>query len=736
MAEFKLGRIRFVWKGDWAGSTVYYTDDVIRYGGKTYICVVGHTSADDFYTDLDFNPTKWNQMTDGTSWRGNWATETFYKLNDIVKYGGLLYICTTQHTSAVNTSLGLEDDQASWEVYAEGIDWKGAWGISTRYKINDVVKYGGITYICTVGHTSADNLTDGLEVNVNNWDIWNPGIEYKGAWLTGTRYKNNDVVRYGANLYIALDDHTASDFATDFAALNWDFFSKGFEFESTWNSGTTYQVGDVVTYGGNQYVSKTTNSDQEPPISTASWDLFNEGFKFQNDWSISTSYKISEVVRLNGYSYLATADTTSVSETATASSNADNSISIGDTSDLEAGMAIVFGGTSFGDINPGATYYVKQVIDGVKFTITDTPSGTVITPTTDTGSMTITAAPKPPNSSYWTRLSSGLSWQGEWTDDAEYVVGDLVRFNSSVYICMQAHRSEGDDGSTIRAEGGGLDNSRPDQDTTATYWNLFSVGTETGVLTTRGDLVYFGANGPQRLPIGIEGQVLVAGSSDPEWRSLNTVDKVYYVAKHGQDLPSPVHGKSWDQPFKTVRYATEQVEKGPKVPNASYLLEMNRVFIQKETTEWIEWQIANADPGSIWESFDYDEYKCERDIGFIVDAFINDLRRGGNEKSRDAALSYVNDAGQFYVLGQEEQTVAAISYAITIIENVLDQTAPDVNYQVLNGDNSTAVVAQFFDNTITAETDYETDGGATGYLGGVTGVSGSAGDSGPVYGGY
>ena len=43
MAEFKLGRIRFVWKNDWATGTVYYKDDVVAYGGKIYICVTGHT---------------------------------------------------------------------------------------------------------------------------------------------------------------------------------------------------------------------------------------------------------------------------------------------------------------------------------------------------------------------------------------------------------------------------------------------------------------------------------------------------------------------------------------------------------------------------------------------------------------------------------------------------------------------------------------------------------------------
>jgi hypothetical protein len=92
MAEFKLGRIRFVWKDEWTTATTYYVDDVVRNGGKTYICQVGHTASPDFYTDLEYSPTKWNQLSDGQEWKGDWAVSTFYKENDIVKYGGLVYI--------------------------------------------------------------------------------------------------------------------------------------------------------------------------------------------------------------------------------------------------------------------------------------------------------------------------------------------------------------------------------------------------------------------------------------------------------------------------------------------------------------------------------------------------------------------------------------------------------------------------------------------------------------------
>ena len=110
MAEFKLGRIKFVWKGAWANGTTYYVDDVVNFGGKAFICVVGHTADSDFYTDLNNVPTRWNTLSDGLRWRSEWSTATDYVVNDLVRYGGNLYICTNQHTSAA-TSIACHQQQ-------------------------------------------------------------------------------------------------------------------------------------------------------------------------------------------------------------------------------------------------------------------------------------------------------------------------------------------------------------------------------------------------------------------------------------------------------------------------------------------------------------------------------------------------------------------------------------------------------------------------------------------------
>ena len=626
MAEFKLGRIRFVWKDAWTSANTYYKDDVVRFGGKVYICVIGHTSASEFFTDFEIVPPKWNLVSDGQTWKAAWAISTGYVYGDIVQYGARLYICSTVHTSQATLAAGLEADIGNWQVYAEGLDWKGDWTVDTKYLINDLVKYGGQTYVSKVYHTSAATIADGLEANQSNWDVFNAGIEYKSSWATGTRYKVNDVAQYGAALWICTAEHTANSlFSTDNA--NWEQFVRGFQFEADWEALRGYQKGDIVRYGGNQYIALTNHAEKNPVVETTDWQLFTQGLRFLGDWqddSTLQDYRVGEVVRYGGYTYLCIAD------------------------------------------------HQNQT---------------------------------PTNTTYWQRLNTGLRWRGPWTDDVEYLQGDVSRYGDNSYVCVLGHFSEGDDFSTIQvgAGGGGAENSRPDLDTTGTYWQVIAIGNEASVLTTKGDLVYYAGSGPARLPVGAEGQFLqVSSNNTPEWAYSGVADDVYYVAEHGADVPAPTNGRSLDKPWKTIRYAAEQVDGGARSPNAKTLLELNRYFIQREMVEWTDAQIAgNLTP--FVTGYDYDSAKCERDMGYIVDGLIHDITHGGNVRSREAALSYVTDAGLFYTLGQEAETVATINYGLTVMQAVLAQTAPGVNYQTSNGDNSTAVTAQYFNANLKAE---------------------------------
>ena len=645
MAEFKLGRIRFVWKGDWSAENTYYQDDVVAFGGKTYICTIGHTSQTDFFSDFDIVPPKWNLVSDGQTWKGAWSTETDYVVDDIVSYGARLYIANTTHTSAatvVDDTDGLEVDIANWDIFAEGLDWQGEWTTSTRYRVNDFVKYGGSTYVCNTLHVSSSTIADGLETDISNWDIFNQGLEYKGEWESTTRYKYNDIVRYGAGVWICAVAHTASaTFGADGA--NWNKFVEGFQYENEWSPFVGYQPGDVVAYGGYQYISKTSNTASKPTENIADWDIFSEGFKFIGDWnedSANQHYRVGEIVRLGGFTYVCVQD-----------------------------------------------HETSQ---------------------------------QPPNDEYWKKINEGIRWRGEWLDDQEYFEGDVVRYSDNSYICTKYHISEGDDYSTetLTEPGGGAEGSRPDLADSGQYWSVIAIGSEQSVLTTAGDLVYYSGNAPTRLPIGKVGQVLqVNDQSLPQWEFLQSVEDVYYVAEHGIDSPYPEYGSNIDRPFKTIRYAAEQIEKGTKNPNAQYLLELNRVFIQEEVGSFINYQIANATPGSIYENFTYGEDKCKRDVGIILDKIKWDLGHGGNLKTRSATQSLLGllgdgphsiaseqeGSGYYPGLGDEaDVSVAAYNYMLTLIDAVLKNEAPDTIYQNVT-DDSTAIVVQYTNELIEAE---------------------------------
>lgn len=445
----------------WQISNLYKEGDIVRYGGKTYICINGHTSsntlANGFYTDL--SNLNWQQFADGQEWKGDWSTTTYYKLNDLVRNSGIIYICILAHTAQVY----LEDDFSKWAVYSGGVKWQSTWATSTYYRENDIVRYGGLNYICNLAHTSNGSVALGLEQDQSKWTLLNSSFDFKGEWQSAVRYKLNDVVKYGANLWICgQGSHTS---ASQFDTAVFTVFVGGLEFEDSWSVVTTYQIGDIVTYGGYSYVAVQNNAGITPSTNGSTWELLTTGFNLRSDWSAATSYKIGDVVRYGGYSYVAYADSTG--------QNPDN------------------------------------------------------------------------NPAFWTVLTRGFAWLGLWQTGTIYKLGDSVAFGSNSYVCVTQHT-------------GAYPGNRPDEDLLGAFWNSLVQGANTNVLTTRGDLVYYAPSGAARLPIGVVGQQLQVNElGDPAWHLWGIHDKVYYVALIGTDAAG--YGNSLDRPYRTVKYACENV---------------------------------------------------------------------------------------------------------------------------------------------------------------------------------
>ena len=766
MAEFKLGRIRFVWQGEWTDDHNYVVDDVVNNGAKSYICVANHTSSSLFDTDLLANPTNWNLVSDGTRWTGDWLPNHYYSLGDQVKYGGLIYVCKEAHTSDTYTGPtynGLEPDLDKWDVFATTFNWSNTWATDHRYRINDFVVYGGTTYICKEGHISAATDSDGLEVDSDKWDVFNQGITYLSTWTDGVRYKLNDVVTYGPDLWICIDPYTSSsDFTTDSA--NWALFLSGFQFENSWNNSTNYQIGDIVTYGGYSYISRTNHINKQPSSNPTDWSVFITGFNFQGDWLTGSSYKVGDVVRLHGYTYVATAD-----NSATTPPNA------GYWSRLNSGLQWTNNAQTYLEVS-GTT--LTGIGSGAKFDVVR--SGSVYTITVSTGFEgvgyavgntikilgTSTGGITPANDIIITvdgvssTAISDISWTGfsvTWKSSVSYVLGDVVFFGAHSYTCISGHTSS-------------LGN-RPDADSTGTYWNLLAAGSEALTLTTPGDMVYYSASGPTRLPIGEEGQILRTSDGYPIWKDYGEIHNVVYVGPLGEDVAAPTAGLTIDKPWKSVRFAAKQVEDGYLNPQATALIAKNKQFLIKEVNNFIVYTYTvditgvtsgefttestagislnmpiefdgtvggvtagvtyyvkaittdlsftiSATPGGVViglttsstpmiGTFVYDSDKTERDAGYIIDALIHDIGRGGNLKTVTAARAYYDATGASYITTGTElelsQFIGAQTYMSSLVSDVLSNLEPANNYQTLV--NGVEVAPQIVDETLTAETD-------------------------------
>lgn len=104
-------------------------------------------------------------------------------------------------------------------------------------------------------------------------------------------------------------------------------------------------------------------------------------------------------------------------------------------------------------------------------------------------------------------------------------------------------------------------------------------------------------------------------------------------------------------------------------PNAYQLLTLNKDYLKDEVVAWINAQIAgNIAPFTT--AFTYNSSKCSRDVGYIVDAIANDVKYGGNAETYTAASRYWEGVVS-NVLGQEDETAAAMDYLKSLIVNYI-----------------------------------------------------------------
>ena len=169
---------------------------------------------------------------------------------------------------------------------------------------------------------------------------------------------------------------------------------------------------------------------------------------------------------------------------------------------------------------------------------------------------------------------------------------------------------------------------------------------------------------------------------------FNTISASAVNGQYYYEYPSQATGNQLNQTLDGINYASRLAQQiiqdvtFQTAPidnqNAVSLLRNNKEFIQAETIAYMS---------SSWGSFDYNEAKCKRDVGYIIDNVATDLLYGGNERTRQAGIYYYLYPSQANV-SQLQQTTDGINYASRLAQKiVLNETFTSANANALNASN-------------------------------------------------
>ena len=654
MAEFSLDKFKYRWRGDWATGTVYRRDDIVRLNGKSYVCLISHTADALFRNDLnailpDSDPPqaqpKWLVMTSGRMFAGNWTTGTAYNKGDIVNFQGSLYTCIKSHTStnfpddAPFVDYSIQPEDQNWILFVPGQKFLANWAGDTDYGLNTLVKYNGIVYHTVESHNSGSTFED----NADKWSVFYSGYEYRGAWLPTTKYVLNDLVKYGASIFRCVETHTSGDLEIDDTKFELELL--GSQFDGDWSPIVAYNQGDVVRYGGSLYYAINNNVDSNPSQtevadsddSTVDWIVLAKTYRFRNQWNTvdtGTEVKIVKVDtdtvdgKTTGNFYIDNVERPALFLNKGVTYIFDQSLESNATIDDKTNPicfstrqnGIAGGGTYYEDDNSGTVTYILDGIEVARQTYFDNFSTAVTrqvsltVPVTEQLSIFYFSATNVEMGNRITLSNLPTSISGY---DVAYLTGDIVQRGGNVYRAVRDVSVSDGDGSSIdyldpevwellipgklfsaswisgkiysenevvtylgtayrcNLEHTSEDNNFPgDNGSGYDYWDELIQAGQPGALNLQGDLLTYGLSrepvgdlstlGSKRLGIGDDGQLLSVGIDNTSqeleifWRNVITDSDTVFVAPHGQDEEG--YGISWRKPFKTVRHACEYVE--------------------------------------------------------------------------------------------------------------------------------------------------------------------------------
>lgn len=216
------------------------------------------------------------------------------------------------------------------------------------------------------------------------------------------------------------------------------------------------------------------------------------------------------------------------------------------------------------------------------------------------------------------------------------------------------------------------------------------------------------------------GDVGTAGAQTVITVPINAPDDLrYYCVSHGDNMGNVINvtDPAGAEGFFTVATASAFTTGATEITYPSFSQEA--VGLRNARTTILDakskLQVDTIDfLNETYPTLDFNQFKCSRDVGYIIDAVADDLVLNTNYKSRLAGISYQRATASVVINAQLTETIAAINFVKTKILEILlvNYTVNDVEYTrtasnfdiVIAGLNSTTTTLVFTDPTgVTAD---------------------------------
>jgi hypothetical protein len=190
------------YKGVWTVGVRYKPDDLVRYGGSILRCTTGHVALSSISSQnfaLEFS---------GFNFYQEWTSSNYYAIGDLVRHGGYVYRANNNNNDTIPDTGTSGPVNNNWTVISKGINFAGDWSPTSAYKVGDIVRRGGYVYVALIDIPEDGSSLDYLDSG--NWEVVIPGETWQGSWEENNVYSVGDLTNFDGNIYRCNTEHAST----------------------------------------------------------------------------------------------------------------------------------------------------------------------------------------------------------------------------------------------------------------------------------------------------------------------------------------------------------------------------------------------------------------------------------------------------------------------------------------------------------------------------------------------